>query len=432
MMRWPGSVHYWLVALLVLPTEAWAGFSGIEGGASIAWMATAAGLVFLMQAGFALLESGMSRSKNAVNVLMKNFADMAFGALFFWALGFGLMFGTNTTGWLGVSLFVPSGLPGGDAVFLLYQMMFATTAATIVSGAVAERIRYVPYVVASVLIIVLIYPVFGSWAWGSAVKGTGWLAAMGFHDFAGGTVVHSVGGWAALAGAIVLGPRFGRYSRSGEARNVPGHNLTLVALGIFILWFGWYGFNGGSTLLAQASIGGILLKTQLSAAAGLVGALVAMTLAGHRVLLTQALNGALGGLVAITAGCDVIAAPFAVVTGLVAGLLVVGGSKLLERWRVDDVVGAIPVHAFCGAWGTLAVGLFNAEAFMDLGAIGVQAIGLASAIVWTFPTALMAFLLVRAVMGLRASTMDEQRGLDFTEHAEIAYPEFQQQLSASE
>jgi Amt family ammonium transporter len=426
------SARFPILPALILPAEAWAGFSDIEGPASIAWIATAAGLVFLMQAGFALLESGMSRSKNAVNVIMKNFADMAFGAIFFWAIGFGLMFGANATGWFGASLFVPSGLPGGDAVFLLYQMMFAATAATIVSGAVAERIRYVPYVVASVLMTVLIYPVFGSWAWGSAVEGAGWLAAMGFHDFAGGTVVHSVGGWAALAGVIVLGPRFGRFSSSGEARHIPGHNLTLVALGVFILWFGWYGFNGGSTLLAGETIGGVLLKTQLSAAAGLVGALVTMAAIGQRALMTQALNGALGGLVAITAGADVITAPFAVVTGLIGGVLVVTGSKLLNLLRLDDVVGAIPVHAFCGAWGTLAVGLFHREGLFDVSRTGVQLIGIVTALVWTFATALLAFLLVRALLGLRASTMHEQRGLDFTEHAEIGYPEFQQQLSGSE
>jgi Amt family ammonium transporter len=416
-------------AAAIFSPAAHAGFSGIEDPGSVVWIAVSAALVFLMQAGFALLESGMSRAKNAVNVIMKNYTDMAAGALAFWAVGFGLMFGANPSGWVGTSLFWPADLGGGDAVFLLYQTMFAATAATIVSGAVAERIRYNSYVVVSLMLTALIYPVFGSWAWGSVAGGSGWLATMGFHDFAGSTVVHSVGGWAALAGAIVLGPRFGRYSRTGEARAVPGHNLTLVALGVLILWFGWYGFNGGSTLLANAGIGSILLNTQLAATGGLVGALLAMLLTRQPVLMTQTLNGALGGLVAITAGCDVMTAPYAVLTGLLAGPVVVFGTRGLELFRVDDVVGAVPVHAFCGAWGTLAAGLFNAGAFMNPAAIIVQLLGIGTAFVWSLPTALAAFWVVRAVMGLRSSTVHEQRGLDYTEHHEIAYPEFQQSLA---
>jgi len=402
-----------------------AGFSGLQEPLTIVWVAVAAVLVFLMQAGFALLESGMARSKNSINVIMKNYADMAAGALAFWALGFGLLFGANQSGWIGQSLFLPQLSESGDAVFFLYQTMFAATAATIISGAVAERIRFVPYFVLSLVVTTLIYPVSGSWAWGGLAGGAGWLSELGFHDFAGATVVHAVGGWVALAGIIVLGPRVGRFGRDGSVRAVPGHNLTLVALGVFILWFAWFGFNGGSMLDATGNIGAVMVNTHLSAGGGVVGALVTMLAFGRGVYMTSTLNGGLGGLVAMTAGADVVSTGGAVITGLVAGPITVGGWRLLELFSVDDVVGAVPVHAFCGVWGTLAVALLSMEHDFIVNQLLIQAIGTVAISAWAFIAGTVAFLVVRAIMGLRANDIDEQRGLDYTEHYEEAYPEFQ-------
>jgi len=393
------------------------------------WVAVAAALVFFMQAGFALLEGGTARTKNAVNVIMKNVADLCFGALTFWAVGFGLMFGKNLSGWLGTSQFLVADIAPRDAIFLLFQMMFAATAATIVSGAVAERMRFAPYVIASMIITALIYPVFGSWAWGSWFEGKGWLAQIGFIDFAGSTVVHSVGAWCSLAGIIVVGSRQGRFAASGVARSIPGHNLPLIAQGGFILWLGWFGFNGGSTLSAHGPIGLVLLNTNLAAAAGFVG--VAATLAVLRMpfLMSFAINGIVGGLVAITAGCATQTPPYAVLTGLLAGVLVVSGTLLMERLRLDDVVGAVPVHGFCGAWGTLAAGIFYRDQPFDLDQIGIQLIGIGAAFLWTFPTALATFWVLKRTLGLRAQTLHEQRGLDITEHYEIGYPEFQHDVA---
>jgi len=418
-----------MIVALLISESAFAGFSGINEGVDVAWIAIAAALVFLMQAGFALLEAGMSRAKNAINVIMKNWSDMCVGVLVFWAVGFGLMLGDNPSGWFGTSLFALDTGDGGDAVFLLYQAMFAATAATIVSGAVAERMRYGAYVVASIAITACVYPLFGAWAWGSVTTGQGWLAALGFHDFAGATVVHSVGGWLALAGVVVLGPRRGRFGRDGEVRPVPGHNLTLVALGGFILWFGWYGFNGGSTLAATPEIGGILLVTQLGGASGVVGALLTMVLLRQKVLMTLAVNGAIGGLVAVTAGADVLSPSMAIVTGLIGGFVVVLGSFALLALRVDDVVGAVPAHAFAGAWGTIAVALFRSDQRFDPAGVLVQMLGVGAAFVWAFLAGLVVFSLVRVTIGLRSDSVHEQRGLDYTEHNETAYPEFQQQLT---
>ncbi len=411
-------------ASLAVAEPAWAGFSGLGDNLTIVWVAVAAALVFLMQAGFALLEAGMARSKNSINVIMKNYADMAAGALAFWVLGFGLLYGANQTGWLGMSLFLPALDESGDAVFFLYQTMFAATAATIISGAVAERIRFAPYFVLSLVVTTLIYPVSGSWVWGGLAGGAGWLSELGFHDFAGGTVVHGVGGWVALAGIIVLGPRVGRFGRDGSVRAVPGHNLTLVALGVFILWFGWFGFNGGSTFDATSNIGMVMVNTHLGAGAGVVSALLAMWIFGHGIYITSTLNGGLGGLVAVTAGADVLSTGGAIVTGLIAGPITVGGWRLLELLSVDDVVGAVPVHGFCGMWGTLAVALFSVEHAFVLNQLLLQAIGTVAICAWAFIAGLIAFVVVRAVMGLRTSDIDEQRGLDYTEHYEEAYPEF--------
>ena len=391
----------------------------------VVWIAAAGALVFFMQAGFALLESGAVRSKNAVNVIMKNYVDMAFGALAFWAIGYGLMFGSNATGFFGFGKFFLSDAEPYELALVFFQTMFAATAATIVSGALAERIRYSAYIVCAVLITAVIYPVFGSWAWGDG----GWLQQLGFVDFAGSTVVHSIGGWCALAGVIVLGPRTGKFASDGSARPIPGHNLPLVALGGFILWVGWFGFNGGSTLKATEEIGRIVLNTHLAGGAAVAASLSTLWLLRRPMLMSAAVNGGLAGLVAITAGCAAMAPIFAVFTGLIAGVLVVFGTSLLERFGWDDVVGAVPVHGVCGAWGTLAVGLFHRERFLDLDLLLTQATGVAAAFLWSFPLAWLMFRVVgRSIVKLRVSTRDEQRGLDFAEHDEVAYPEFQETL----
>jgi len=399
----------------------------LKAGTDMVWLIAAGALVFFMQAGFALLESGMSRAKNAINVIMKNYCDMCFGAVAFWAVGFGLMFGANPSGWIGTDKFLLHAVAEADYGMLFFQMMFAATAATIVSGAIAERTRFSGYIVGSIIITGLIYPVFGAWAWGSLYSGEGWLKSMGFIDFAGSTVVHSVGGWAALAAVLVVGPRLGRFGPDGKARPVLGHNLTSVALGGFILWLGWFGFNGGSTAMATVSIGKIVLNTHLAGAAGAIGALAILKLARQPALMTAAVNGSIAGLVGITAGCHAMEPVFALLTGFVAGALSVMAGWWMESRRLDDVVGAVSVHAVGGVWGTLAAGLFKTGALFDMHQLGVQALGCAVAFVWSFSASLAMYWLLKCAIGMRASTLDEQHGLDFSEHYEIGYPEFQQE-----
>ncbi len=394
-----------------------------------AWVVTASALVFFMQAGFALLESGMSRAKNAVNVMMKNFMDGAVGSLVFWLVGFGLMFGSNLTGWIGQSHFAPDSGAPWDFTFLLFQMMFAATAATIASGAMAERTRYGAYLAGAVIICGVIYPVFGSWAWGGAYGGQGWLAKLGFIDFAGSTVVHSVGAWCALAGILVLGPRLGRFAPDGSPRLIPGHNLSLVTLGTFILWVGWFGFNAGSTLKVDVSLGLIALNTHLAAAAGAVGAVLALRSTSSPILLTTTVNGALGGLVGITAGCASMAPGFAILTGLIAGFVVVYGMALMDTLRLDDVVGAVPVHGMAGVWGTVAAGLFFSGDLFNPDRVMIQLLGSAVAFIWAFPLALLMYFALAKTIGLRVPMQHEQRGLDFSEHAESGYPEFSQSVT---
>lgn len=397
----------------------------LKGGTDMVWLIVAGALVFFMQAGFALLESGASRAKNAVNVIMKNYCDMCFGAVAFWLVGFGLMFGSNASGWIGLDRFMPHAMPEADYGMLFFQMMFAATAATIVSGAIAERTRFSSYIVGSVFITGLIYPVFGSWAWGSLYSGQGWLREAGFIDFAGSTVVHSVGGWSALAAVLVVGPRLGRFGPDGQNRAILGHNLTSVALGGFILWIGWFGFNGGSTAAASVSIGKIVLNTHLAGAAGAIGALSMLAVFRQPVLLTSVVNGSIAGLVAITAGCHVLEPAFALLTGFIGGTVCICGGWWLERLRIDDVVGAVPVHAFGGVWGTLAAGLFKHGDMFNIQQLGVQALGCSVAFLWAFGSAFLVYSVMSRTIGLRATTLDEQRGLDYTEHYEISYPEFQ-------
>lgn len=387
------------------------------------WIVTAAVLVFFMQAGFALLEAGSTRAKNSINVMMKNFIDVCLASMVFWALGYGLMFGINSSGWFGESLFMLEGVTKSDYSVVLFQSMFAATAATIVSGAVAERTRFTSYIILAVVITALVYPIYGSWVW----NGDGWLAKMGFIDFAGSTVVHSVGGWCALAAALVIGPRLGRFDRNtGEAREIPGHNLSLVALGGFILWFGWFGFNAGSTLSANVELGGIALNTHLAACAGAAGTVAFCILFREPILLTHCVNGALAGLVGITAGCATMDPHYAVLTGFIGGFLLVPAAKMLTRMKVDDVVGAIPVHGLGGAWGTLAAGIFYKDDLFNLDRVITQVIGIGAAFVWAFLGSLVLFYIIDRIIGLRVDSAHEQRGLDFTEHHEVGYPEFHQ------
>lgn len=392
------------------------------------WTLMAAFLVFFMQAGFAMLEAGLTRAKNAANIILKNLMDFSIGSLAYWAVGFGIMFGISETGWLGTTGFFFSDFSVDRDpwlfAFWMFQVVFAGTATTIVSGAMAERTRFIGYLLYSVVISAVIYPVFGSWAWGSLYKGSGWLEALGFIDFAGSTVVHSVGGWAALAGAIVVGPRTGKFNKDGSVNPIPGHNLPLAALGVFILWFGWYGFNAGSTTSASKGIALIAVNTTLAAAAGSVFAMITTWVRYGKPDTGIIFNGALAGLVGITAGCNNITPFFAVITGAVSGSLVVFTYSFFERIGIDDPVGAISVHGVTGAWGTLAAGLFNAADMFNMKIVGVQLLGIASAFLWVFPATYVLFRVIDKTVGLRVSLQEELEGLDYAEHGSTSYPNF--------
>ncbi len=399
----------------------------------IVWTCVAAFLVFFMQAGFAMVEAGFTRAKNAVNIIMKNLMDFSIGSLAFFLVGFGLMFGA-TNGVFGTTGFGFGGVDwaGGDwnFTFLIFQTVFAATAATIVSGAMAERTRFVGYLIYSVLICAFIYPIFGSWAWGSLGSGGGWLENLGFVDFAGSTVVHSIGGWLALAGAVVLGPRIGKYGPDGKAKAIPGHSIVLAALGVFILWFGWFGFNAGSTTAAIPEIGRIAVTTNLAAAAGAVFAMMTSWILSKKPDASMALNGALAGLVAITAGCFSVTGVGSMVIGAIAGVIVVGSVRFIDSvLKIDDPVGAVSVHGVCGAWGTLAVGLFALDGGVFYGGgwhqLGVQALGVVTAFGWAFGIGLIIFLAIKYTIGLRVSRQEELRGLDVGEHGMEAYSGFQ-------
>jgi len=400
----------------------------VQTHADYVWTLIAAALVFFMQAGFAMVETGFTRAKNAIHILMKNLMDFSVGTIAFWAVGFGLMFGASPFGWFGTSgFFLSDYAPGGDPwvlAFWMFQVVFAATAATIVSGAMAERTRFAGYLLYSAVVSAVIYPVFGSWAWGGLHHGKGWLESLGFIDFAGSTVVHSVGGWAALAGALVVGPRLGKYAPDGRVRPILGHNMPLAALGVFILWLGWFGFNPGSTTAAKKDIALIFVNTNLAAAAGSLLAMATSWIRFGKAEIGMTLNGALAGLVAITSPCATVTPASAALIGAAAGVLVVFSVLFFERLRVDDPVGAISVHAVNGAWGTLAAGLFHVEGF-DLGRLGVQALGVAACFLWTFPTAWLLFKAIAATVGLRVSREEELEGLDLSEHAGIAYPDFE-------
>ena len=394
------------------------------------WVVIAAAMVFLMHAGFAMVETGFTRAKNAGNIIMKNFMTFSGGSLSFLLIGFLLMFGLSSGG------FVGSGVTLGGSwehlelgiplyVFLIFQTVFAATSATIVSGAVAERIRFSSYLIYSIVLTAVIYPVVGHWVWGG-----GWLSEMGFVDFAGSTVVHFVGGCAALVGAYFVGPRLGKYNEDGSANAIPGHSITMGALGVFILWFGWFGFNGGSTLSAfDPVLGLVIVNTNISAAAAAVMAMFVTWLKYRKPDVSMALNGGLAGLVAITAGCASVSFAGAAVIGIMAGILVVYSVEILDKKvYVDDPVGAVSVHGICGAFGTIMVGLFAVEGGLFYGGgtalLGVQVLGVLGVLVWVGITATILFGILKAAGKLRVSREEEIRGLDIKEHGMEAYADF--------
>jgi len=392
------------------------------------WMLVSTFLVFIMHLGFASLESGLTQSKNTVNILFKNVSIIAIGILTYVVCGFNLMYPGEFNGYFGFAGFGitnPSGTAGlidyADGAYtyftdFIFQAMFAATAATIVSGAVAERIKLSSFLIFSTVYVAIIYPVAGSWKWGG-----GWLDQLGFYDFAGSTLVHSVGGWAALIGAILVGPRIGKYGQNGRIKPILGHNMPLATIGVFLLWFGWYGFNGGSVLSADpGGVSLVFVTTTLAAAAGVIGAMITSWYISKKPDLSMILNGSLAGLVAITAGADVINPMNSVLVGFIAGAIVVLSVIQLDKIKIDDPVGAISVHLICGIWGTLAVGIFSSEHSLSVQALGVLAYGL-FCLIGSF----LIFLALKYSVGLRVSEDEEIIGLDIGEHDMESYAGFQ-------
>ncbi len=412
------------------------GFEAVMLSIDIIWVLVAAVLVFFMQAGFAMVETGFTRAKNAANIMMKNIVDFAAGSIAYWAVGFAIMFGTGTLYFGTNGFFLLDVNPATSEgmwtyAFWLFQAVFAATAATIVSGAMAERTKFSTYIAYSLIMSAVIYPIVGHWAWGG-----GWLSAMdtSFIDFAGSTVVHSVGGWAALAGAMVLGPRVGKFA-NGRVKAIKGHSLTLATLGLFILWFGWFGFNAGSTVSGNnLSIAVIAVNTNLAAAAGAMTAMFVSWSKFGKPDIGMTINGALGGLVSITAGCANVSPASAVAIGVIGGAVVVFAVEFIEkRLKIDDPVGAVSVHGVCGAWGTLAVGIFAEQAFGGVSGLlyggGMaqlvsQATGVVSVFGWVFVTALIMFKSMDRLVGIRVSRDEELKGLDIVEHQSEAYADF--------
>ncbi len=390
----------------------------------IAWVLIASVLVLVMQAGFLCLEAGSTRSKNSINVALKNLSDFAVASLLFALFGYSIMFGATNAGWFGpLTFFGDTQLDARSATFFVFEVMFCGTATTIVSGAVAERMRFGGYLTVAAVLSGFIYTVFGHWAW-NGIDGSptvGWLRGLGFVDFAGSTVVHGVAGWSALALVVILGPREGRFDRDGGARRIPGHDLPFAMLGAILLWIGWLGFNGGSALALDDRVPGILTNTVLSGSAGLVAALASSWLRLGRTDVMAVLNGSLAGLVAITAGCHAVSPTSAIVIGAVGGLVMEAGTIALERARIDDVVGVIPVHAMAGVWGTLAVALFGDAARLGTGLgrldqFGVQCLGVGACFIWSFGVVYLIFRAVDRFRPLRVTARSEQLGLNVTEH----------------
>lgn len=391
------------------------------------WVLLGAALVFFMQAGFAMVEAGFTRAKNSGNIIMKNLMDFALGTPVFWLLGFGLMFG-GISPIIGnfdpmvrgdYSSILPSGVP--LEAFLIFQTVFCATAATIVSGAMAERTKFVSYCIYSVVISAVIYPISGHWIWGG-----GWLSQMGFHDFAGSTAVHMVGGVCALIGAKILGPRIGKYDKDGKPKAILGHSLTLGALGVFILWFCWFGFNGCSTVAADSdeallSMSSIFVTTNMAAAVAAVTTMFITWIRYKKPDVSMTLNGALGGLVAITAGCDMVSPFGAAIIGIIAAFVIVFGIEFVDKiLKIDDPVGAVGVHGMCGAIGTILTGLFALDGGLLYGGgihfFIVQIIGVLSVIAWVSVTITIVFIVIKNTVGLRVSEEEEIIGLDIEEH----------------
>ena len=442
------------------PTDPMAEMNTTLGNLSVAidtvWVIVTAVLVFFMQAGFAYVEGGMTRAKNQNNILMKNLLDFCFGTVSFFVVGFAFMFGDGNP-YIGTSGFLMMGADNSpitgdtyagvyssiswaavplDAKFL-FQLVFAATAATIVSGAMAERTKFSSYLLYSIVISAIIYPVSGHWIWGG-----GWLASLGFWDFAGSTVVHSVGAWIALIGAAMLGPRIGKYNSDGSSNVIPGHSIPMAGLGVFILWLGWFGFNPGSTMSAAGGynlLAHIAVTTNAAAAAGGIMAMITVWLTSKKPDVGMTLNGVLGGLVAITAPCAWVTTTGALIIGACAGILVVLAANAIEKTKTDDPVSAVAVHGVCGAFGTLCVGLFASSAWGaggdaapglglfyggGVGQLLIQAIGVGAVFVWCMVTGIVLFTIIKAVNGLRVSAEEEVEGLDIHEHGGLAYPNF--------
>ena len=393
------------------------------------WMLLAAMLVFWMQPGFALCEAGFTRSKNSVNILMKNFVDFILGSLLFFFVGFGFMFGSDGAGFIGAPNWGDLSFYKGDLPvegFLVFETVFCATAATIVSGAMAERTKFNMYLVYSAVISLLIYPVEGHWTWGG-----GWLSEMGFHDFAGSAIVHSVGGVLALIGAIALGPRIGKYGKDKKSRAIPGHNLALAALGVFILWLGWFGFNPGSQLAAsgevnRTAISHVFLTTNLAAVAGGAATMFLTWFKYGKPSLSLMLNGILAGLVGITAGCDVVSPWGAVIIGFVCGIVLVFAIEFIDhKLHIDDPVGASSVHGVCGILGTLMTGLLATDGGLFYGGgwhfFGVQALGIVVIDLWAALCGFLLFFGIKKFCGLRVEPRVEEEGLDVYEHGEGCY-----------
>ena len=396
------------------------------------WMMVCTALVFFMHLGFSLLEIGLSRQKNTINILFKNFFVITAGLLLYCLGGFNLMYPGFEDGDMGILKFAGFGIaaPEGGMGFgyadggytwwtdFLFQGMFAATAATIVSGAVAERIKLSGFMLFAVLYVGLIYPIVGAWKWGG-----GFLDSWGFYDFAGSTLVHSVGGWAALIAIFMLGARIGKFDKDGKPRALPGHNIPLASAGVFILWLGWFGFNGGSVLSADPELTSLtLVTTSLAAAAGGIAAAIFSNLLYKNFDLTMFMNGVLGGLVGITAGADQMSPTDAILIGLIAGVVIVLGVALIDKLKLDDPVGAVAVHLICGIWGTLAVGIFGALASFDQFLIQLAGVGIVGAFCVT--GSFIILFIVKSTVGLRVDKEEELRGLDISEHGMEAYPGF--------
>ena len=413
------------------------------GDLNTTWVLIGAALVFFMQAGFAMCECGFTRAKNAGNIIMKNLMDFAIGTPLYWLVGFGIMFGTSSAVFGGLDFFTRGDytaiLPEGVSFFsyFIFQTVFCATAATIVSGSMAERTKFSAYCIYSAMISLVIYPVSGHWIWGG-----GWLSQLGFHDFAGSTAVHMLGGVCALVGAIMLGPRIGKYDENGKSRAIPGHNLPMAALGVFILWFCWFGFNGGSTVSmtggAAEVAGKVFFNTNLAAATATVATMIITWIRYKKPDVSMTLNGSLAGLVAITAGCDVVNPWAAAIIGVIAGAAVVFGVEFLDqKLKVDDPVGAVGVHCVNGALGTILTGVFASNAALaDMGMsrghfIGVQLLGVGATLLWGGVAITILFTIIKKTIGLRVTPEEELGGLDLPEHGLVsAYADFAPSLGA--